>query len=115
MDPSRVILSVQRIEPGMADAVEAFYRDYHEEQADHYDGLREGGIDVESAFVHRTDDGAFLYYYFEADDPAAMLAEWRAEDKWMDRAFIEEAIVGGIDAYHAETVPAVLHVDVPEA
>lgn len=115
MDPSRVILSVQGIEPGKADAVEAFYREYHENQDEHYEELREGGIAVESAFVRRTDHGDYLYYYFEADDPAAMLREWREEDKWMDRAFIEEAIVGGIDAYHAETATPVLHVEIGRA
>lgn len=114
MDSSRVMLSVQRIVPGMADEVEAFYREYHDHQKDHYEGLREGGIAVESAFVHRTDHGDFLYYYFEADDPEAMLQEWREEDKWMDREFIEEAIVGGIDAYHADTATPMLHAVVPD-
>jgi L-rhamnose mutarotase len=114
MDPSNVILTVQKITPGKTDEVREFYREYQENEEEYHGLLREGGISIESAFIEEREDGDYLYYYFEAEEPEAMMRQWREEDKWMNREFIEDAIEGGIEAYHADWAESILHVQVPD-
>lgn len=105
MTDKDVILTVQEIVPGETDRIEAWFEQESENKAEVKEALREEGVFVESAFVNRTDEGDYLYYYIEAADFEEALSEFKSSehDNIQEfQALVDEALVGGMDAYHED-------------
>lgn len=80
-----VVLTRQRVEDGKTEKL----RDWCEELANRSDEVRETlrdeGMYTETAFLERTEDGHYLYYYMEAEDVPAALQAFGESDHDVDR------------------------------
>lgn len=80
-----VVLTRQRVTEGKTDEL----REWCAELADREDEvratLRDEGMYTESAFLERTDDGDYLYYYMEAENLPAALDAFESSDHDVDR------------------------------
>lgn len=80
-----VVLTRQRVADGKTDEL----RKWCAELADRTEEVRATLCDeemfTESAFLERTDDGDYLYYYMEAEDVPAALDAFAASDHGIDR------------------------------
>ena len=111
-------LSVQKLHPGGAEAFRERFDRTPAEKTDMYDQLRDEGIHVEAVFIEEREDGDYLLYYIEADDYDRMVEEFKTSDEdWAQdyRAFLEDHVVGGVEAYHATLPECIFHIDVPPA
>lgn len=117
-EDTEAVLSVQRLKPGGADAFRERFDRTAAEKADMYDQLRSEGIHVEAVYLEERADGDYLLYYIEADDYDRMVEEFKtSEEAWARdyRSFLEEHVVGGVEAYHETRPECIFHVDVPPA
>lgn len=108
-----VVITRQRIEPGSAEAFREWYAAEEDNREQVRAGLRDGGVHVESIFVEEVGGDEYLTFYIEADDFAAAEENFRDTDHENVEAFqelVEDAIVGGLDAFHADRTEALFHV-----
>ena len=109
-----VVLTRQRLEPGGADAIREWYATEEGNREQVRAGLRDGGIRVETVFIEEIDGESYLTFYVDAADFAAAEASFLDTDHDNVRAFqdlVEEVVVGGLDAFHAERTEALFHVE----
>lgn len=108
-----VVLTRQRIKPGRADD----FREWYAAEADNREqvraGLRDGGVHVESIFIEEIAGEDYLTFYIEADDFEAAETSFRKTDHENVEAFqelVEDAVVGGLAAFHSDRTEALFHV-----
>lgn len=112
MSRKDVLLSRQEIVPGEADTLREWFAGEAENKDAVRAALRDEGVYVESVFIHSTDDGEYLLYYIEADDFDAAIEEFlesEHENIQQYQEVVEQTLVGGLDAYHADRSDLLFH------